>query len=467
MHLFDILNEDLFKPLTWSDKRRYMDILSLLWDTCRRKPMYAISKTEMIDIVEDYLTGYGETISVNDEADEDAPDTGDYRGLAAFFLRKLRQSGWLVEREGEYEEETRLALDHHIIPILKSFAEVIDPKIITYKGKLFEIYSMLSRIEEIENPYETCLKVAEENLIDLNLSLHQLAASIEDHIDELTRGKRPEDILAFFEEYEEHIVVGSYQRFKTNDNLFYYRTTLHEKIDECEDSLIETLVKDYMETERTAEVDARLAIQKLLQSMRDSLIEMEEIMRVIDDQHILYRTRAVQRAQFLLLSDGSTKSKLSGLLKYYAQSIKEREDIGAVDDTPVHDVFQVFGQNFFDSGSLATPSRRRKPTPITQMAEVDELDLEFIEAQQKALFEYARNALTSENVNRYAGELLGTGKSVSAAYVLEQDPAAIVKIIGLYTYSMSPDRIYNVRPRDSYVTVGGIRFRDFVIEKGV
>ena len=43
MSFFEIVNEDLFKPLTWSDKRRYMDILSLLWDTCRRKPMYAIS----------------------------------------------------------------------------------------------------------------------------------------------------------------------------------------------------------------------------------------------------------------------------------------------------------------------------------------------------------------------------------------------------------------------------------------
>lgn len=467
MSFFEIVNEDLFKPLTWSDKRRYMDILSLLWDTCRRKPMYAISKTEMIDIVEDYLIGYGEGIAIDEEADDDVPDTNDYRGLATFFLRKLRQSGWLIEREGEYEEENRLALDHHIIPVLRSFAEVINPKIITYKGKLFEIYSMFSRIKEIENPYETCLKVAEENLIELNLSLHQLAASIEDHIDELTAGKRPEDILAFFEEYEEHIVVGSYQRFKTNDNLFYYRTTLHEKIDECEDELIETLIKDYMETERVAEIEARLSIQKLLQSMRDSLVEMEEIMRVIDDQHILYRTRAVQRAQFLLLSDGSTKSKLSGLLKYYAQTVREKDDLAAVDNTPVHDVFQVFGQNYFDSGSLATPSKRRKPTPITQMASVDDLDLEYIEAQQRALFEYARSALTSENVNRYAGELLGAEKSVSASYILEKDPAAIVKIIGLYTYSMSSDRVYNVSLKDSYVTVGGIKFRDFVIEKGV
>ena len=62
---------------------------------------------------------------------------------------------------------------------------------------------------------------------------------------------------------------------------------------------------------------------------------------------------------------------------------------------------------------------------------------------------------------------MGAEKSVSASYILEKDPAAIVKIIGLYTYSMSSDRVYNVSLKDSYVTVGGIKFRDFVIEKGV
>ena len=139
MNLFEIVSEELFKPLTWNDKRRYMDILSLLWDTCRRKPVYAVSKTEMIGTVEDYLTGYNEEITITEEEDGDVPAGNDFRALAAFFLRKLRLAGWLTEREGEYEEDSRLALNHHTIPILKAFAEVVDPKIITYKGKLFKI----------------------------------------------------------------------------------------------------------------------------------------------------------------------------------------------------------------------------------------------------------------------------------------------------------------------------------------
>ena len=86
MNLFEIVSEELFKPLTWNDKRRYMDILSLLWDTCRRKPVYAVSKTEMIGTVEDYLTGYNEEITITEEEDGDVPAGNDFRALAAFFL---------------------------------------------------------------------------------------------------------------------------------------------------------------------------------------------------------------------------------------------------------------------------------------------------------------------------------------------------------------------------------------------
>lgn len=59
-------------------------------------------------------------------------------------------------------------------------------------------------------------------------------------------------------------------------------------------------------------------VKALITKVRMDIEEMEAIMRTIDDRHIIYRTRAVQRAQFLLLSDGSVKSKINNILQYYA-----------------------------------------------------------------------------------------------------------------------------------------------------
>ncbi|MBP1564562.1 MAG: hypothetical protein J6A58_02250 [Oscillospiraceae bacterium] len=465
MSFFDITNPELFRPLTGVNKQRYMDVLSLLWEECRRKPLYTIYKYEMTDIVEKYLTGVGEDLVAEDELDDEAPEGGDIRSQATFIIRRLRSTGWIKERESEYEEDSKLALNHHIIPLLKSFVDVVNPKIVTYKGKLFEIYSMLSRVQEIDDPYESCLKEADENLKELNFSLHSLAASIEEHIDNLTKGKSPEEILAFFDEYEERIVVGSYQRFKTNDNLFYYRSGLYEQLDLCEESLFDSIVKNYQEAERSFESEARYEVNKLISSMRESLEEMETIMRDIDDRHIIYRTRAVQRAQFLISSDGSTKGKINGLLKYYASEITSKNDLSLIDDSVVNNAFQIYSQGFFDQNSIYAPQKKKKATPISIMNPIEEPDEEFIIEQQKALMEYARNALTSDNVNRFAKEMLGNRNAVLASSVLENESDAVVKLIGIYTYSLSPGRLYNVKIKDSVVTIGGIRFNDFIIER--
>jgi hypothetical protein len=45
MHFFDSVNENLFHLFCGVNKRKYMDILSLLWDKCRRMPMYAVEKS--------------------------------------------------------------------------------------------------------------------------------------------------------------------------------------------------------------------------------------------------------------------------------------------------------------------------------------------------------------------------------------------------------------------------------------
>lgn len=203
-------------------------------------------------------------------------------------------------------------------------------------------------------------KVVSEDFDNLNQALRILAASIEDHINNLTQGKKPEEVLEFFEKYEEKIVVGSYHRFKTNDNLFYYRTSLYESLDKCEDDLFDALVMDYMDAEHVDKVEASAKIKELITKVRMDMEEMEAIMRTIDDRHIIYRTRAVQRAQFLLLSDGSVKSKINNMLQYYSSQIKTKEDLYEDDDTVCHDVFQVFGQNYFDSSSLATPVKKRR-----------------------------------------------------------------------------------------------------------
>ena len=466
MNIFDEVDENLFRPLTGTNKRKYVDILALIWEKCKRMPMYAIEKSTIFDMAEEYLLGLDENVEPDMEDQEyTSGNIADMRTISGSFIRRLRDTGWLLEKPGEYEDEDDLAIHYKVVPILKSFQEIISPTIITYKGKLFKIYSMFEHISEQGSPYEGVLKEASEDFDNLNQALRTLAASIEDHINDLTLGKSPEEILDFFEKYEEKIVVGSYHRFKTNDNLFYYRSSLYESLDRCEDNLFDALVLDYMDTERVERDEACIKIKELIQKLRMDIEEMEAIMRTIDDRHILYRTRAVQRAQFLLLSDGSSKSKINNILKFYASQINSKEDVYDEDDSIASDIFQIFVQNFFDCNSLSTPVKKRKPTAIEFMDIIEELDQELIDEKNRKMMEYIKNALTSENVNRFARDILNGNHAVQISSVFENDPDTLIKIIGLYTYSKTSEREYDIRLRDNVVESNGVRFKDFIVEE--
>ena len=466
MNIFDEIDENLFRPLTGTNKRKYADILALIWDKCKRMPMYSIEKSTVFDMAEEYLLGLDENVEPDMEDQEyTSGNIADMRTISGSFIRRLRDTGWLLEKPGEYEDEDDLAIHYKVVPILKSFQEIISPTIITYKGKLFKIYSMFEHISEQGSPYEGVLKEASEDFDNLNQALRTLAASIEDHINDLTLGKSPEEILDFFEKYEEKIVVGSYHRFKTNDNLFYYRSSLYESLDRCEDNLFDALVLDYMDTERVERDEAGIKIKELIQKLRMDIEEMEAIMRTIDDRHILYRTRAVQRAQFLLLSDGSSKSKINNILRFYASQINSKEDVYDEDDSIASDIFQISVQNFFDCNSLSTPVKKRKPTAIEFMDIIEELDQELIDEKNRKMMEYIKNALTSENVNRFARDILNGNHAVQISSVFENDPDTLIKIIGLYTYSKTSEREYDIRLRDNVVESNGVRFKDFIVEE--
>lgn len=466
MNIFDEVDENLFRPLTGTNKRKYVDILALIWEKCKRMPMYAIEKSTIFDMAEEYLLGLDENVEPDMEEQEyTSGNIEDMRTISGSFIRRLRDTGWLLEKPGEYEDEDNLAIHYKVVPILKSFQEIISPTIITYKGKLFKIYSMFEHISEQGSPYEGVLKEASEDFDNLNQALRTLAASIEDHINDLTLGKSPEEILDFFEKYEEKIVVGSYHRFKTNDNLFYYRSSLYESLDRCEDNLFDALVLDYMDTERVERDEACIKIKELIQKLRMDIEEMEAIMRTIDDRHILYRTRAVQRAQFLLLSDGSSKSKINNILRFYTSQINSKEDVYDEDDSIASDIFQIFVQNFFDCNSLSTPVKKRKPTAIEFMDIIEELDQEIIDEKNRKMMEYIKNALTSENVNRFARDILNGNHAVQISSVFENDPDTLIKIIGLYTYSKTSEREYDIRLRDNVVESNCVRFKDFIVEE--
>ena len=297
MQLFELVSPRLFRPLAGPNRAFYAELLLLLWEECRHTADYSILRAEAVSRAEDY--------------------------------------GWLEEQPGSYESEPTLAFMPEVTPLLDALEEILNPRVVTYTGKLYKAWQLLGSIGQEKSPYENVLREVAADLETLNKSLRALNASIGHYIDRLTHNRTPQEVLELFDQYEEKVVAAAYHRFKTSDNLFNYRAYLEEELDDCEQNQLPRLALDYARVERCAPGEAAPRVRALIQQQRDALEEMSTLMKEIDASHIRYRKRAVQRAQFLLLSDRSAQGSVTALLRRYAEDIRSPEQLFEPDDGPV------------------------------------------------------------------------------------------------------------------------------------
>ena len=471
MRLFDALNPQLFKPLAGRYYWIFSELLMLLWDHCRTSTDYGMGKDEMIRLVEDYLEGLGLDVGEFDsdeQVDEnDPPPSRDLHSKAVWFVARLRSCGWVEDQEGGYEEIVRTAVCPQVVPILQAFYVIVHPQTVTYSGKLNKAYQLLTGIASESAPYENILKEVAGAMEELNSALRNLNVSIGSYIDEMTQHKTPQEILDLFEKYEEEIVVAAYQRFKTSDNLFNYREALLEGLDNCQDLYLDVLAADYCKVERCEENKAVGAVLCIIDRIRDDLTLTGELIAEIDKNHITYRQRAVQRAQFMLLTDGTTQGRINSILRYYAQTLETPASLFDVDESPLSRLWRIYPTEVLGKSFLKPPVTSRKPTPIEPLKQPDALDEQELRNAQQALLAYARSAVTMENVNTYAQQVLKTKTAVRASGLAMDAGDDFVKIIALHTYSRSDHRNYEIELQDHWISMHGFRFQEFVIKRKV
>ena len=185
-------------------------------------------------------------------------------------------------------------------------------------------------------------------------------------------------------------------------------------------------------------------------------------MREIDASHIRYRKRAVQRAQFLLLSDRSAQGSVTTLLRRYAEEIKTPDQLFEPDDGPVAERLHLYPVQVFGEKPLYPPAAPRSETPLKPV-ETSALDPAQLQKEQKLLLDYARMAVTEENVALLAKQALAARRAVPASTLAAEYPDDFARIIGLHTYSQSPRRDYDIELTGNWVERGGFRFEEFIL----
>ena len=91
------------------------------------------------------------------------------------------------------------------------------------------------------------------------------------------------------------------------------------------------------------------------------------------------------------------------------------------------------------------------------------LDPAQLRREQQLLLDYARMAVTEENVELLAQQALAARPQVAASTLAAEYPQDFARIIGLHTYSCSPRRKYEIVLTGRWVEQNGFRFEDFIL----
>ena len=145
-------------------------------------------------------------------------------------------------------------------------------------------------------------------------------------------------------------------------------------------------------------------------------------------------------------------------------SEKTIRQFGCADLTALAKRLHLYPAAVFGAKPLYPPAAPRTEAPLAPVR-TEPLDPDRLRQEQQLLLDYARLAVTEENVALLARQALAARGQVNASTLVEEYPNDFTGIIGLHTYSQSPHREYDITLTGNWVERGGFRFQDFVLTR--
>lgn len=455
-HLFDILPQDFFKPLTSKYHQEYADCIMLLLNSFKPEISYGVNR----EIVVRALTDYFEVDDAEMTFDEETY-TSDARDKANGVIAMLRSCGW-IEYEQETDHQLNVVLYEYAIPVIEGMNRIIREEEAEYQGIISQIHASLQNEGLYSKPYELIIKGVQENTERLLSELKKLNASIKRHMEKQTNDMSADEILNHFFEYHQNIGSKSYLRMKTSENISYFRSAIIGRLENILSSpeIMEKAVKGYMEVEEVEDWDeAYDNLVSLLLDVKSSFYRLDDIIEEIDRKHARYMRNAVMRAKFLLATGNNLEGKLSKILNQYV------EELNGKTPNDLQSIFAIYPQNYISPESLQTIPVAKKMGVVDKISEENRMSEEERQLYKEALRMKNRNRFSRKNINEYVTELLGERRQMPVNEIPVESRRDLIRIIYISIYAGNRANNYTVRRTGTRTEIDGFSLPYFDIIK--
>lgn len=473
VNLFTVIPERFFSVLASPLKQDYAAILFRIYDQYRLTT-FGMERDVVIDLIVDYIEqkdGFFEQ-ALADEIWEESLDTpAGPRERAAFILRKLEATGWVVsEVYSNYVQY--ISLPDYAIKILDVLDKIRRHRQVEYQGYVYATYTLLHS-EEADRQGNLALEKAYEQTEQLINGLKSLNHNIKRYIERVLAEKEPREILKIhFQDYMEEIIDRSYHRLKTSDNVSRYRPKIIARLNQWynDAAWVDRTAGLEVQRERFPDLPtARQEIYRRIDYIRQAYIGLDDLLDEIDRRNARYANASFQQLKYILNSSKDVEGQLMEILKFLA-GLRAQEGMRPDDLLPeeLGRLFSLFTQGFLDRESLYTGREAARQHQPREVQELEEIDPERRRERLRSFRQQLERRMTREKINAWVMEKLAGRKEICARELGIEDVEEFIKLIYATAYGRSRQVGYRVhrdgRPRVS-AAGGRFEFRDLRFER--
>ena len=469
MDFFQIINKDLFKPLTSKYKETILDCLLIIYRCYKDEMSYGVDR----DIVVNELERYFEMTHLSELVFEEESEVAtDARSQATSVIRKLKETGWIEYEQGP-NYSVKINLLDYASTLLDTFESIIRDDEMEYQSMISQIHGTLLNAEAYTKPYEYIILSVSQSTEALMKGLKKLNTNIKKYIDDLTNDKSANEIVEDFFLYHKDIGSKAYHRIKTSDNISYFRATIQEKLYELMEDrqVFDRAIQGLMLVEEIDDsVEAEILLREKIMTMIIAFERYDEVIEEIDDKNSRYIASAVARAKFLLNNMNNVEGKLIRILNHIAEEFNEDEELSLYDEAPeiLQELISIFPQRYLDGDSLYVMPIKKDSGPPEQLNRLDGISQEERVIRKALQRERDRHRFSRKNINRYVDTLLNSeGKTRIRASELELNTKRdLIRLIFISLYGRDPKTSYKVVTTEDEIEIEFFRYKDYWIERG-
>ncbi len=465
MDVFNIIPNNFFNLLSGKNRSNYVNCLLELFRVYEQGSILGMDKNVARQAITDYLD-----IHPLEEELEDSEEGIELtnRDRANQILRRLEKTEWIdIDVNNDYEEIINFR-DYSItiIEALKdiandSFYEDFEDDGHEFRGYIYTSYSLLNNDF---GEYAMVLDQVYKNTLAFVREIRKLDSRLKFYIKTIVDNSEIKDLINLLVNYKVELMDKAYRRLKTSDNINKYRSTIVKKLEEIQEDkyIMELLAKEHLVKSHNNQDIAMMKVNKKIDDIIDIYNSVSYIIDEIDNKNKIYVNTTIAKIKFLLSDDENVITKLTKILRYTSETIKDNQTIKALN--VIRPLFTLSSYQQVSKSSLYTPRGLYKHIENQFLEDTDFTNDQSLRDEFYKEFEVH---YSEEVIERYLNEYFIKNSVIKASDIIKDNMSdeAILRLLYILVYA-GDEMNYYILPANNKINNSRFIIDDFEIIKG-